>query len=222
MRISFIFNTVVNVIILSVFCLILSDKLHNYLIFCSFDHRAFRWMMTMVFAVEEINRNASLLPGVKLGYRIMDSCDHVHTSLQALLSLVSHYKPVMGEVKDVGETQESFDMLNNNGTQTDVEKIVERTKMKKLLTKMKMRSTGIRGAMPHSLDANENGVKENVTEDGMDRSSQTGTGPSCMLNSPVPAVIGLASSSPTRAVAHALGPFNIPLVRQGGEGGSFT
>uniref|UniRef100_A0AAX7SHZ3 G-protein coupled receptors family 3 profile domain-containing protein n=1 Tax=Astatotilapia calliptera TaxID=8154 RepID=A0AAX7SHZ3_ASTCA len=49
---------------------------------CSgFDHIAFRWMMTMVFTVDEINRNSSLLPGVKLGYRIMDSCDHVHTSL---------------------------------------------------------------------------------------------------------------------------------------------
>uniref|UniRef100_A0A3Q3MNP5 Olfactory receptor C family, u1 n=1 Tax=Mastacembelus armatus TaxID=205130 RepID=A0A3Q3MNP5_9TELE len=57
---------------------------------CSgFDHRAFRWMMTMVFTVEEINRNSSLLPGVKLGYRLMDSCDHVHTSLQALFSLVT-------------------------------------------------------------------------------------------------------------------------------------
>uniref|UniRef100_A0A3B4VPP4 Olfactory receptor C family, u1 n=1 Tax=Seriola dumerili TaxID=41447 RepID=A0A3B4VPP4_SERDU len=60
---------------------------------CSgFDHRAFRWMMTMVFAVEEINRDSSLLPGVKLGYRIMDSCDHVHTSMQALFSLISHSK----------------------------------------------------------------------------------------------------------------------------------
>uniref|UniRef100_A0A8D0AAX6 Olfactory receptor C family, u1 n=1 Tax=Sander lucioperca TaxID=283035 RepID=A0A8D0AAX6_SANLU len=65
------------------------DYIQFYLILCSFDHRAFRWMMTMVFAVEEINRNSSLLPGVKLGYRIMDSCDDVHTSLQALLSLVN-------------------------------------------------------------------------------------------------------------------------------------
>lgn len=169
----------------------------------------------MVFAVEEINRNSSLLPGVKLGYRIMDSCDHVHTSLQALLSLVSHYKPAMGEVKYVEETQDlisSFDMLNNNGTQIEVEK----------MTKMKMRSTGISGAMPQSLEANENEVKGNITEDRMDRSTQTGTVPSCMLNSPVPAVIGLASSSPTRAVAHTLGPFNIPLVRQGGKRGSVT
>uniref|UniRef100_A0A668VL60 G-protein coupled receptors family 3 profile domain-containing protein n=1 Tax=Oreochromis aureus TaxID=47969 RepID=A0A668VL60_OREAU len=62
---------------------------------CSgFDLRAFRWMMTMVFAVEEINRNSSLLPGVKLGYRIMDSCDHVHTSLKVLFSLVSHSEAV--------------------------------------------------------------------------------------------------------------------------------
>ncbi|XP_074496896.1 extracellular calcium-sensing receptor-like [Sebastes fasciatus] len=98
-----------------------------------FDHRAFRWMMTMVFAVEEINHNSSLLPGVKLGYRIMDSCDHVHTSLQALLSLVN-------------------------------------------------------------------------------RSTQSQTLPSCLADSPVPAVIGLASSSPTRAVAHTLGPFSLPLV----------
>ncbi|XP_047450694.1 uncharacterized protein LOC125013836 [Mugil cephalus] len=101
---------------------------------CSgFDYRAFRWMMTMVFAVEEINRNSSLLPGLKLGYRIMDSCDHVHTSLQALFSLISYSKAATKEI-------------------------------------------------------------------------------ACLSASPVPAVIGLASSSPTRAVADTLGPFNIPLV----------
>ncbi|XP_037341777.2 vomeronasal type-2 receptor 1-like [Pungitius pungitius] len=98
-----------------------------------FDHRAFRWMMTMVFAVEEINRNSSLLPGVKLGYNIVDSCDQVDTSLKALLSLVN-------------------------------------------------------------------------------RNKQSPALPSCLADSPVSAVIGPASSSPTRAVAHTLGPFNLPLV----------
>ncbi|KAK5929481.1 hypothetical protein CgunFtcFv8_010708 [Champsocephalus gunnari] len=116
-----------------------------------FDHRAFRWMMTMVFAVEEINRNTSLLPGVKLGYRIMDSCDHVHTSLRALMSLVSHSKAWMGELKQMVKTEKRLDM-----------------------------------------------PKETL--------------PSCLVDYPVPAVIGLASSTPARAVAHILGPFNIPLV----------
>ncbi|XP_063348592.1 extracellular calcium-sensing receptor-like [Pelmatolapia mariae] len=106
---------------------------------CSgFHERPFRWMMTMVFAVEEINRNSSLLPGVKLGYRIMDSCNHIHNSLQALYSLLTHSEAV---------------------------------------SKIKARQSS-----------------------------------TCLYYSPVPAVIGLASSSPTRAVAHTLGPFNIPLV----------
>uniref|UniRef100_A0A671U8N1 Olfactory receptor C family, u1 n=1 Tax=Sparus aurata TaxID=8175 RepID=A0A671U8N1_SPAAU len=114
----------------------------------SFDHRAFRWMMTMAFAVDEINRNSSLLPGLKLGYRIMDSCDHIHTSLQALFSLV----------RETGKTNI-------------------------------LRTTEVYVAMPHT---------KNV--------------PSCLADSPVPAVIGLASSSPTRAVAQTFGPFDLPLV----------
>uniref|UniRef100_A0A3Q2CJG8 Olfactory receptor C family, u1 n=1 Tax=Cyprinodon variegatus TaxID=28743 RepID=A0A3Q2CJG8_CYPVA len=58
-----------------------------------FDQRAFRWMMTMVFAVEEINNHSSLLPDVKLGYQILDSCDNVHSSLQALFSLINDRRP---------------------------------------------------------------------------------------------------------------------------------
>ncbi|XP_059363107.1 extracellular calcium-sensing receptor [Carassius carassius] len=103
-----------------------------------FDFRAFRWVQTMVFAIEEINCNSSLLPGVTLGYRILDSCDHVHTSLQSTLFLV-------------------------NGTSSQ-------------------------------------------TQDNSDGSAK------CLSTAPVPAVIGLASSSPTRAVAQTLGPFGIPLI----------
>ncbi|XP_029111733.1 olfactory receptor CU1 [Scleropages formosus] len=99
-----------------------------------FDFRAFRWMQTMVFAVEEINNDTHLLPGIRLGYRVLDSCDHVHTSLRGALSLV-----------------------------------------------------------------NSSQKQENAAL-------------SCLFRSPVPVIIGLASSTPTRAVAHMLGPFRIPLV----------
>ncbi|XP_066540698.1 extracellular calcium-sensing receptor-like [Hoplias malabaricus] len=90
----------------------------------------------MVFAIEEINMNPTLLPGVTLGYRILDSCDHVHTSLQSALSLI-------------------------NGS-SEVE--------------------------------------------------ESASAPHCLSRAPVPAVIGLASSTPTRAVAHILGRFEIPLI----------
>ncbi|XP_076853576.1 olfactory receptor CU1 [Brachyhypopomus gauderio] len=104
-----------------------------------FDLRAFRWFMTMVFAIEEINRHPSMLPGVKLGYRILDSCDHVHSSLQSMFSLI-------------------------------------------------------------------NGSSSALTEGSVSNS------PHCLSKAPVPAVIGLASSTPTRAVAHTFAPFEIPLV----------
>ncbi|XP_078140353.1 olfactory receptor CR1 [Centroberyx gerrardi] len=42
----------------------------------------------MVFAVEEINRNAILLPGVRLSYHILDSCGRHPWALQGALSLV--------------------------------------------------------------------------------------------------------------------------------------
>ncbi|TSK38412.1 Extracellular calcium-sensing receptor [Bagarius yarrelli] len=107
---------------------------------CSgFDLRAFRWVQTMVFAIEEINSNPRILPGVKLGYRILDCCDHVHTSLQSAFSLV-------------------------------------------------------------------NGSSSYYTDSSANRSFP------CMSKAPVPAIIGLASSTPTRAVAHTFSPFEIPLI----------
>ena len=54
----------------------------------SLDLESLKYMYAMTFAVEEINRNSTLLPGVKLGYRILDSCSRYPWSLQAALSLV--------------------------------------------------------------------------------------------------------------------------------------
>ncbi len=43
----------------------------------------------MAYAVQEINRNSTLLPGVKLGYRVLNNCGRYPWALQDALSLVS-------------------------------------------------------------------------------------------------------------------------------------
>ncbi|KAL7399979.1 hypothetical protein ABVT39_004640 [Epinephelus coioides] len=47
-----------------------------------------QYIYAMAYAVEEINRNSTLLPGVKLGYHILDSCARYPWALQVALSLV--------------------------------------------------------------------------------------------------------------------------------------
>ena len=43
----------------------------------------------MIFAVEEVNRNPSLLPGLRLGYLASDSCLAEGTTLGAALGMVT-------------------------------------------------------------------------------------------------------------------------------------
>ncbi|XP_017280157.1 extracellular calcium-sensing receptor-like [Kryptolebias marmoratus] len=54
-----------------------------------FDLRAFRWTQVMLFTIEEINRDAELLPNISLGYRILDSCASPTNTLRAALTLAS-------------------------------------------------------------------------------------------------------------------------------------
>lgn len=117
----------------------------------------------MAFAVEEINNKSSLLPGVKLGYRLLDSCDNVHSSLRALLSLLTFSESAAGDEQMLG--------------------------------------------MRNTIDLTSEKAQTLLT-------TQDDETPRCLSGSPIPAVIGLASSSPTRAVAQVLGPFDIPLVRK--------
>lgn len=49
-------------------------------------------MQTMIFAVEEINRNAEILPNITLGYKIYDSCSTPHQSLKAAIDLMGSEK----------------------------------------------------------------------------------------------------------------------------------
>ncbi|XP_039987213.1 extracellular calcium-sensing receptor-like [Xiphias gladius] len=63
-------------------------KLPHYKPCTGLDLEPLKYTYAMTFAVEEINRNSTLLPGVKLGYRIVDSCGRYPWALQAALSLV--------------------------------------------------------------------------------------------------------------------------------------
>ncbi|XP_060690371.1 extracellular calcium-sensing receptor-like [Hemiscyllium ocellatum] len=51
-----------------------------------FDFRSFRWVQTMIFAIQEINRDELLLPNIKLGFQIYDTCATHTQSLRAALA----------------------------------------------------------------------------------------------------------------------------------------
>ncbi|XP_041656803.1 extracellular calcium-sensing receptor-like [Cheilinus undulatus] len=57
-----------------------------------FNFRTFRWMQTMIFAIEEINREGKLLPNITLGYKIYDSCSTPHQALKAATELMGSEK----------------------------------------------------------------------------------------------------------------------------------
>ncbi|XP_074496916.1 extracellular calcium-sensing receptor-like [Sebastes fasciatus] len=61
-------------------------KLPHYEPCTGLDLESLKNVYSMTFAVDEINGNSTLLPGVKLGYRILDSC--FNWALQVALSLV--------------------------------------------------------------------------------------------------------------------------------------
>uniref|UniRef100_A0A8C1KDU0 G-protein coupled receptors family 3 profile domain-containing protein n=1 Tax=Cyprinus carpio TaxID=7962 RepID=A0A8C1KDU0_CYPCA len=49
----------------------------------------FRMAQTMIFAIEEINTNESLLPNVSIGYRIYDTCGSRLSSMSATMALMN-------------------------------------------------------------------------------------------------------------------------------------
>ncbi|XP_064816600.1 extracellular calcium-sensing receptor-like [Oncorhynchus masou masou] len=54
-----------------------------------FNQRAYRWLQTMIFAVEEINHDTALLPNLTLGFLASDTCRSEGTTLGAALAMVT-------------------------------------------------------------------------------------------------------------------------------------
>lgn len=51
----------------------------------------------MIFAIEEINRDGTLLPNFTLGYKIYDSCSTPHQALKAVMELMGSKEDVEGQ-----------------------------------------------------------------------------------------------------------------------------
>ncbi|KAK2847383.1 hypothetical protein Q5P01_010382 [Channa striata] len=62
-------------------------QLQHYKPCTGLEYAPLQYMYVMVFALEEINDNPTLLPGVKLGYHIFDCCSRPPWAPQAALSL---------------------------------------------------------------------------------------------------------------------------------------
>ncbi|KAK5614407.1 hypothetical protein CRENBAI_026025 [Crenichthys baileyi] len=64
------------------------------------NSRELRFSRTMIFAIKEINNSTELLPGVKLGYQIYDSCASVPVSIQAAFQLSNGQDPAFQTDKE--------------------------------------------------------------------------------------------------------------------------
>ncbi|XP_051814251.1 extracellular calcium-sensing receptor-like [Acanthochromis polyacanthus] len=60
-------------------------------------------MQTMTFAIKEINQRSDLLPQIKLGFHIRDSCDDIPVSLRASLLLVNGQPESVNGVESLGK-----------------------------------------------------------------------------------------------------------------------
>ncbi|XP_068173655.1 vomeronasal type-2 receptor 1-like [Antennarius striatus] len=85
-----------------------------------FNFRTFRWMQTMIFAIDEINRNGKLLPNITLGYQIYDSCSTAHQALKAAMALMGSEKDslVDGEKQSKGTCHGAIPVVIGDGGST--------------------------------------------------------------------------------------------------------
>uniref|UniRef100_A0A3B5K484 G-protein coupled receptors family 3 profile domain-containing protein n=1 Tax=Takifugu rubripes TaxID=31033 RepID=A0A3B5K484_TAKRU len=67
---------------------------HNYTTMPEIHPAELQFSRAMVFAIEEINNSTELLPGIKLGYQIHDSCAAVPVAVHVAFQLLNTLDPV--------------------------------------------------------------------------------------------------------------------------------
>ncbi|XP_015807385.2 extracellular calcium-sensing receptor-like [Nothobranchius furzeri] len=82
----------------------------------SFNARGLRFSRAMVFAVEEINNSSDLLPGIKLGYQIFDSCVAVPVSTHVAFQLSNGQDPVFYKGRNCSQSGMLMAVVGDSGS----------------------------------------------------------------------------------------------------------
>ncbi|XP_043975262.1 extracellular calcium-sensing receptor-like [Gambusia affinis] len=82
----------------------------------SFSAWALQFSRTMVFAIEEINNSTELLPGVRLGYQIFDTCTSVPVAVHAAFQLSNGQDPVFYQGSNCSKSGEVVAAVGDSGS----------------------------------------------------------------------------------------------------------
>ncbi|KAM4742885.1 extracellular calcium-sensing receptor-like [Anableps anableps] len=80
------------------------------------DPRELRFSRAMIFAIEEINNSTELLPGVKLGYQIHDSCASVPVTVHVAFQLSNGHDSVFYTGNDCSQSGAVMAVIGESGS----------------------------------------------------------------------------------------------------------
>uniref|UniRef100_A0A8C9SBL9 G-protein coupled receptors family 3 profile domain-containing protein n=1 Tax=Scleropages formosus TaxID=113540 RepID=A0A8C9SBL9_SCLFO len=78
--------------------------------------RSLRFARAMTFAIEEINNSTELLPGIRLGYQIHDSCASVSVATRATFQLINGLDPIFSLSASCSKSSTVFAIVGESGS----------------------------------------------------------------------------------------------------------
>ncbi|XP_047449697.1 extracellular calcium-sensing receptor-like [Mugil cephalus] len=82
----------------------------------SMDTRELRFARAMIFAIEEINNNTELLPGIRLGYEIHDSCGSVPVAVHVAFQFSNGLDPVFDTGDNCSQSGKVMAIVGESGS----------------------------------------------------------------------------------------------------------
>ncbi|XP_043975249.1 extracellular calcium-sensing receptor-like isoform X2 [Gambusia affinis] len=86
----------------------------------SFSGLGLQFSRTMVFAIEEINNSTELLPGVRLGYQIFDTCASVPVAVHAAFQLSNGQDPVFYQGSNCSKSGQVVAAVGDSGSTSSI------------------------------------------------------------------------------------------------------